>query len=201
MTFLATLALKAMGIWNWLKEALSALFRLAMRYPLQAALIASLCLSGWLWRGRQAARVDAATWEQAYTDQKAAYQSAQAEAASKQLARDLTDLTEQAHAANDTIRKNAVDVYARAHPVRVCRQAADSAPGGPGAAGLPSDPGQPLAPDADADLVAIPRTDLDHLAAKAVRDTEWVNWGEALIAQGRAVRASDLPLPNMPVDR
>ncbi|MEY4942627.1 MAG: hypothetical protein RL254_808, partial [Planctomycetota bacterium] len=113
----------------------------------------------------------------------------------------LAAQVEQAHAANDTIRKNAVDTYARAHPVRLCRQAAASTPGGPGEASVPGDPGQPDETPTPADLVAITRADLDHLAAKAMRDSEWMNWADALIKQGRAVKASDLPVPDMSVDR
>jgi hypothetical protein len=198
------------GMLKRLIAGLTALWGWAMRYPWQAGLIVALCLSGWLWRGRQAARVEAAQWEQAFTDQKAAYEQAQADALLAQIAADKANLTaqtalaaqvEQAHAANDTIRTNAVDAFARANPVRVCRQAPGSAPSGAGEAGLPGPAGQPDEAPADAELVAVPRTDLDHLAAKAVRDSEWVNWAEALIAQGRAVKASELPVPDMPVDR
>jgi hypothetical protein len=198
------------GALKRLTEALTALLGWIARYPWQAALIASMCLSGWLWRGRQAARVEAARWEQAFVDQKAAYQKAQADALLAQIAADKANLAaqtalaaqvEQAHAANDTIRKNAVDTYARAHPVRLCRQAHASPASGPGETSVPGDPGQPDEAPADADLVAITRTDLDHLAAKAMRDSEWMNWADALIKQGRAVKASDLPVPDMSVDR
>ncbi|MBS4048061.1 MAG: hypothetical protein KG075_17075 [Alphaproteobacteria bacterium] len=67
------LALKLLGLWRWLREALSALLSLAGRYPWQAALIASLCLSGWLWHGkgkalaeRDAARATLASERQTY---------------------------------------------------------------------------------------------------------------------------------------
>lgn len=49
------LALKLLGAWGWLKQALGELLSLVRRYPMQAALIASLCLSGWLWRGKERA--------------------------------------------------------------------------------------------------------------------------------------------------
>ena len=49
------LLLKLLGAWGWLKQAAVALLGLVRTYPLQAALIASLCLSGWLWRGKQEA--------------------------------------------------------------------------------------------------------------------------------------------------
>ena len=41
--------LKLLGVLNWLKKALAALFRLAVAYPREAAIVALLCLSGWLW--------------------------------------------------------------------------------------------------------------------------------------------------------
>lgn len=47
--------LKLLGAWGWLKQALGALLDLIRRYPLAAALIASLCLSLWLWRGKERA--------------------------------------------------------------------------------------------------------------------------------------------------
>lgn len=50
-----SLAFKLLGLWGWLKKAAVALLGLVQRYPLQAALIASLCLSGWLWRGKERA--------------------------------------------------------------------------------------------------------------------------------------------------
>ena len=50
--------LKVLG---WAKTGLTVLADLARRYPLQMALIAFLCLSGWLWRGwdKAEARIDA----------------------------------------------------------------------------------------------------------------------------------------------
>lgn len=47
--------LKLLGAWGWLKQALGALLDLIRRYPLAAALIAALCLSLWLWRGKERA--------------------------------------------------------------------------------------------------------------------------------------------------
>jgi len=44
-----------LGISAWIKKGAYALLCGIKRYPLHAALIASLCLSGWLWRGKQGA--------------------------------------------------------------------------------------------------------------------------------------------------
>jgi len=202
--------LKLLGIGRWLKGAFLALLSWVRRYPLQAALIVAVCASLWLWRGRQAARVEAARWEQAFAEQKAGYEKAQADAKAKQLAADKANLAsqtalaaqvEQAHAANDTIRKNAVDAYARANPVRVCRQAPGSAPGGSGPADVPGDPGQPSDPTEIPGMVALTRSDLDDLTREAVQGAERFNYLDALIKEGLAVKASELPRPDMPVDR
>lgn len=45
-----------LGLGKWLREAATALFGVVARHPWQAALIASLCLSAWLWWGRNEAR-------------------------------------------------------------------------------------------------------------------------------------------------
>ena len=49
--------LSALG---FVRKALQAAFGFVTRYPMQAALIASLCLAGWLWwdRGREIDRAD-----------------------------------------------------------------------------------------------------------------------------------------------
>jgi hypothetical protein len=205
MTFLATLALKAMGIWNWLKEAISALFRLAMRYPWQAALIASLCLSGWLWRGRQDARVDAATWEQAYTDQKAAYVSASkqaselalaqvkaVEARNAALAKDAQHAYELGSQAADTALARYVAAN-RVRPNQVCRSPSPAPAEG-------SNPDVPADLPPDTGMVAIREPELQALV-------EWVKIGVAAhnmavdkINAGTA-KPVEWPLPDMPVDR
>ena len=59
------LLLKLLGIGRWLREAATGLFRLARTYPLQAAIIALLCLSGWLWHGNTKRDRAIARWEQA----------------------------------------------------------------------------------------------------------------------------------------
>lgn len=67
--------LKLLGVWGWLKQALGALLDLIRRYPLAAALIAALCLSLWLWRGKERAEGER---------DKARAETAQVIAASKQ---------------------------------------------------------------------------------------------------------------------
>lgn len=191
--------LKLLGIGKWLQEAATALFGLVRRYPLQAALIASLCLSGWLWRGRQAARADAARWEQAFTDQKAAYVKAQAEARAKQHAADKRELELKsllAEKADDLSRistertRIAVADYARTHRLRC--EAPDGATSGTGSPGVFGDPGQPADGTGAPELVAVTRTDLDALADEAVQGAVRQRYLKALVEAGWAVPRSEL---------
>lgn len=105
-----------LGLGEWLENALSALVDLTRRYPLQMALIASLCLSGWLWHGRSQARQELA-----------ALQEAQRQAAGAQ--KRVNDVaqqhyTEKAHEADDShvaVRDDAraaTDRYIADHRVR-----------------------------------------------------------------------------------
>lgn len=59
----------------WLKSRLSALLGVVVRYPLQAALILSLCACWWLWRGKERAQDNLtaayAAWDKAKVDQEA----------------------------------------------------------------------------------------------------------------------------------
>lgn len=51
---------------GWVKTAATALFRVLAAYPWQAAVIALLCLSGWLWR-------ESGQWKLAYEREHKAY--------------------------------------------------------------------------------------------------------------------------------
>ncbi len=176
------LALKLLGLWRWLKSGLSALLSLAGRYPLAAALIASLCLSGWLWHGkgkalaeRDAARADLATITAA---QKEATQKAkQARADAEKLTKDLAHATDQHAADLDAISRRALADRMRGQAAR-CG-------GGTVAAALPdsaqSDPG------ADTGGVYFTAAEADLLRRHEVRSTACAAWGQALIEAGVAV--------------
>jgi hypothetical protein len=192
------------GLLKRLTGVISTLLGWVGRYPWQAALIVALCLSGWLWRGRQAARVEAAQWEQKFTDQKATYEKAQADALLAQIAADKgntgtqTGINKEVELVSvqiEAARKDAVAQYARANPVRVCRQAPASAPSGAGPANVPDNPGQPDGPTEIPGMVAITRDDLDDLTREAVQGAERFNYLDALIKEGLAVKASELPTP------
>jgi len=185
-------------------EAVSGLLRIIRDHPWQAALIAALVLSGWLWRGRQAARVEAAHWEQAFTDQKAAYEKAQADALLAQIAADKREFelkTLLAEKADDLSRistertRIAVADYARRNTVRLCPQTPASGGGGTGSVGVPGGPGQPAREETPADWIAITRPDLDALAEQAVQGAVKTEFLNAAVAAGWAVKASELPGP------
>jgi hypothetical protein len=190
--------LKLLGIGRWLKQAFSALLGWVMRYPLHAGLIVALCLSGWLWRGRQAARQEAAQWEQAFVDQKAAYEKASKEASGLALAQ-----VKAVEARNAALAKDAQHAYElgsqaadtalaryvaanRVRPNQVCRSPAP-------APGEGSDPGVPADLPPDTGMVGIREPDLQALV-------EWTKVGIAAhngavdkINAGTAVRG--LPEP------
>ena len=187
------LGLKLLGIGRWLKEALGALLHLIRTYPLQAALIASLCLSGWLWRGRQAARVAAAKWEIAFDKQKATYELAQKAAEAKQRAADQANLSGQlaanreldkAHAQLETARAGAVADYLRSHRLQ---GPAGSASCRASVASMHPSPPAPDSGRADSDLVAVKPADIEAWSKVEVQNADRGNFIRGLIAQGLAV--------------
>ncbi len=177
------LALKLLGIWRWLKSGLSALLSLAGRYPLQAALIASLCLSGWLWHGkgkalaeRDAARADLATITAA---QKAATEKAkQARADAEKLTKDLSHATDKHAADLDAISRRALADRMRAKAPRC-------ASSGTVATALPIHPEGD--PGADTGGVYFTAAEADLLRRHEVRSTACHAWGQALVDMGLAV--------------
>ena len=180
------LLLKLLGIGKWLKEALGAAWQATCKYPLQVALIASLCLAGWLWRGkrdaldeRDAARAETAqvitAGQQALAAQiklhdetKAAYAAA-AKDADNEYTKDLA-------AAN-----GAADRYAAANRVRsktcVGRAIETSGPA------ENSDPGVFESAPAEA-LVAITRADFDKCTALYPYANGAYKWGVVLREAG-----------------
>lgn len=176
-----------LGAAKWAREAAGALFGLVQAYPLHCALIASLCLSGWLWRGKQSALAerDAARAETAqvikagqqalaaqikmHDETKAAY-AAKAKEANDDYAKDL--------AAAST----AADRYANANRVRKVCVGRPSETSGPAEN---SDPGISEVPAAEA-LVAITRADFDKCTALYPYANGAYKWGVVLREAGLA---------------
>jgi hypothetical protein len=124
----------------------------------------------------------------------------QMEAQAKQEQRDRDDLAAQIILSNRVEQAHAETEAARVTAVRVCRtQAAGGASGRSSPAGVPGDPGQPAPEPEAADMVAVTRPDFDALTSEAVRGAERFRYLEALIMEGRAIRASDIPQPELSV--
>lgn len=178
------LALKLLGLYRWLKSALSALLSLAGRYPWQAALIVALVACGWLWHGkgnalaeRDAARADLATITAAQKE--AAAKAKQARADAEKLTKDLAHATDQHAADLDAISR-------RALADRMRGQAARCASGGTVAAAVPDNPESN--PGADTGGVYFTAAEADLLRKHEVRSTACHAWGEALVDMGLAAR-------------
>lgn len=177
------LILRLLGIGKWLREAATGLLCLIRTYPLQAALIASMCLSGWLWHGKSKAIEQRDAWHLAFDAQKAAYIAAQKQAEAKAIAAKLAQ-----EAKDEQRRKDAdnalkqdladdrrrADDYANAHRLR--REAPRSAPSVPD---LPS-PAETASidhrPSDVAELVGITRADLEICTVNSRRLLNAHDW-------------------------
>ena len=171
-----------LGALGWLRKAASAFFALLTRYPLQAALVASLCLAGWLWWGKGKTidqRDEAVAGRRA---DRAAYTAAQAEA--QRLALAAKAATEARYKANAERVQNAYE--AKSADVRSAAARFIDAnrlrPGGVGgsprqaaSAADHSNPGVPVDVSTAA-LVAVSDVDVQRCsdtAAYAVAAREW----------------------------
>lgn len=164
------------------RRAVLSIFKGAIAYPWQAALIASLCLSAWLYSGKQNAQATIAKRDATIAQMEAASKIAtaiQIELNNKvtnkqtQIAR-LTD-------ANETNRRNVAD-RSRAYAGRMsaksyCRKAS--------AATKSDAPQSGDSPSVDAVVVA--RADFDILTGNTARLMDVRAWGEKLINEGLAV--------------
>ncbi len=173
-----------LGALGWLRKAAGAALDVARRYPLQAALIALLCLSGWLWHGkgkalaeRDAARAEIAAVIEAQKQATAAALAARAK--TEKLTKDLAHATDQHAADLDAISR-------RALADRMRGQAPRCASGGAVAAAVPDsaqgDPG------ADTGGVYFTAAEADLLRRHEVRSFACEGWGRSLIEAGVAIK-------------
>ena len=176
--------LSALG---WAKKALTALLDLARRYPLQVALIASLCLAGWLWWGKREALSDLAAEKASH----ALTIKAGKDALAAQIA--LTKKTEAAYkaAAKDADNDHAKDLALAADRTerfisgnRVRKACAGNVAARPAAEG-------PVAENSDgpgisADMVAVTAEDVRVCTVNTVRLQSVREWGQELVAKGLA---------------
>jgi len=178
--------LRLLGLWRWLKQALGALLSLARRYPLQCALIASLCLSVWLWRGLNAERAKVSDLTALLVSERAAYVTAQAEAerlaiearaATEKLSKGLADAADaQARHLDADSRRNLAD---RVRKAPRCEASGSVAPG------VPVDPARDTG--AGSAGVSFTIAEAEALRQHEVRSTVCNGWAQSLIDSGLAV--------------
>lgn len=166
---------------GWLRKAATALFDLARRYPLAAALIASLCLSGWLWHGkgkalaeRDAARAEIAAMVEA--NKVATERAKEARAANQAAFAKLKKEADNGHstALADADRRTAEFIRLRRQSGS-CAAKADPASEGP-STGVPE-----IAP---AETVLVEASDVRACSAASVYADEAHKWARGLIEAG-----------------
>jgi len=167
-----------LSVWGGVKR----LFRLALVYPWQAALIASLCLSGWLYMGKADALATIAKRDATIGQMTAA--SKIATAAQIELNKQVTDKQTQIARltdANETNRRDVADrsgAYAsRMRAKDYCRQADLATQSGVAQGG----------DSASADAVVVGRADFDILTSNTARLVDVKAWADRLIGEGLAV--------------
>jgi len=172
-------ALSLLGI---ARKALQAVFSLARAYPLQAALIASLCLAGWFWRGEQRWHREAlsaqATIQQIKAAQVEALRNAMiAKAAQEQI---YATKAKEADHAKDELQAR-VDVaasrYADTHRVRVASGCVTSGTSATAEVIIPE--GADRSGEA-ADMVAVSRDDFDTMNENTARLVAAHDWALGL---------------------
>lgn len=164
------------------RKAILSVLKGAVSYPWQAALIASLCLSLWLYSGKQDAIATIAKRDDTITQMKSA--SKIATAVQIELNKQVTDKqTKIARMIDDnkTNRRDIVD-HSRAYAGRMsaqgyCRKASATPESG---AAEGSD-------GSSADAVVVNRADFDILTHNTARLADVKAWADSLIGEGLAV--------------
>ena len=182
------LLLKLLGIGKWLKEALWRVAGIAGRHPWQAALIASLCLAGWLWRGKQSALAE----RDAARDETAKAITAGQQALAAQIK--LHDETKAAYAAKakEADREHEIELAAASDRTerfiagnrvrQACGSRASVASAPAEGAVAQSGDGQGLS----SELVGVTPADVRLCTANSLRLKAVNEWGQALKAEGLA---------------
>ena len=157
-------------------------FGAVVAYPWQAALIASLCLSLWLYNGREDARMNLASARDTIEEMKQASKDARA----AQIAMNKANTDQQTQIAKDadndqTTRRDIADRSSRyADGMRAenyCRKASAT-----------SEDNSPQDRDpASADAVVLSRADFDTLTDNTARLVQVKAWSDALIQADLAV--------------
>jgi len=174
---------------TWLLTAwggIKRLLRLAVAYPWQAALIAALCLAGWLYMGKQDAQATIVKRDATIAQMTAA--SKIATAAQIALNKAVTDKQTQIARMIDNDETNRRDIadrssrYAgRMRADDYCRQASATTESGIAESG----------DSASADAVVVTQEDFDILTGNTARLMDVKAWGDRLIGEGLAVPVAE----------
>ena len=166
-------------LWGGVKR----LFGLAARYPWQAALIAALCLAGWLYMGKQDALATVA--KRNYTIAAMIKASKEATAAQIAMNKQVTDKQTDIARKADNAQTDIIDrgrAYADSLPAKDYCRKADTA------AESSSAPSRDAASDT---AVILERADFDQLVANTARLVKVHQWGQDLQDAGLAEKLPD----------
>ena len=178
--------LKLFGLWRWLKEALLALLGLVRRYPLQASLIVSMCLAGWLWQARNAEQAKVSDLTDLLMSERAEYARAreEAERLHREARADAEHTSKElAHAADATARH--LDADSRRNLAERVRQAPGCSPGPAIATTVPDNSQSDFGTNPTGVYVTL--AEADALRRHEVRSVTCEGWALDLIARGLAV--------------
>jgi hypothetical protein len=180
--------LSALG---FIKRLFAAALAFALARPWQAAVIALVCLSAWLWHGKGVEHHKLVACQ----NDRAAMIAAQAKAKADQIAANkAVAQSYQIHAekADEAYRdelagiRAASDAYARSHGVRTIYRSAPSAGASPAVPDVASGDNGP-----GADSIVVSRADFDIVSQCPARLAKVHEWGDGLIAEGWAVSRAD----------
>jgi len=164
------------------RRAILSTFKTALAYPWQAALIAALCLAGWLYMGKRDAQATIVRRDATITQMEAA--SKIATAAQIALNKAVTDKqTEIARLtdANETNRRSVADRssdYARRMSAKSYCREASATPESDSAQGSDRPSG---------DAVVVTKSDFDILTGNTARLMSVKEWADRLMGEGLAV--------------
>lgn len=163
--------LKLLGVFGWLKKAAGALLGLVRTYPLQCALIAAMCLAGWLWRGKQHAIADRDAARATIADM-----TAKAKAA-RQATVTIAKESDKAHEKRVTDNRSRTDRYIATR--RLQPQACVSAPAEDQTTGPPEKP-------AAVSFVAMSEQDVKACGDLQAYAESAYQWGQSMVKAGLA---------------
>jgi hypothetical protein len=176
----------ALLILGALRKGAVALIDLVARYPLQCALAASLCFSGYVWLQWTDADAKLEDCRKARETDRKAYSKAQADALAKALAakaaqekryRELAERTDHEHAESLADARAAADRFiARNRLPAPLGSAAERTP----SPAESSNPGLPAGVPGDTDLVAVRGVDVQRCTAAVIYALEAHKWANSL---------------------